>query len=54
MQIEIKITGSGTAQEVVTQLRQIADDVEVGNYINALNEDNICVWEGEILMVEIK
>lgn len=51
--IEIKITGGGKPAEVVAALRQIADDIEVGNYVNALNNKGECEWEDSNLMTTI-
>ena len=52
-EIEIKISGSGTATQIANALKQIAADLEVGNHVNALAEKGECEWEDAILMTEI-
>lgn len=53
MQLDIKITGGGTAAEIAGALRQIAEDIELGSYINSLNEKGECEWEDSALFTTI-
>lgn len=51
--ITIKITGSGRAKDIANRLRLVADDIEVGNHVNALEDKGECEWEDETLMTVI-
>ncbi len=55
-QFEIKISGSGTAEEIATALRNVADAVfhptSVGEGKNLYIDD--VEWEDKTLMTEIK
>lgn len=53
MQLEIKITGEGTANEIAAALKGIAFELESGDHINGINEKGECEWEGPILMTTI-
>lgn len=50
---EIKITGSGTSANLAKKLRRIADDIEQGNHINAIDEKGEAEWEDSDLMTTI-
>jgi hypothetical protein len=53
MELNIRITGSGTANEIAGALRQIAQDLEEGGHINAINERGETSWEDSALMTTI-
>lgn len=53
MSIEIKISGSGNPQEVAAALRQVADDIIQGGYIDSINKKGSCIWEDPYLLTEI-
>lgn len=53
MQLEIKITGQGTAEEIAAALEVIAKELRNGDHIETINKGRDVEWEDEILMTEI-
>lgn len=51
--IEIKITGGGNPHEVAAALRQIAEDIDIGNYVNRLELKGEVEWEDGNLFTTI-
>lgn len=54
MNYEIRISGSGTNENLAASLRQIADDVAQGNHINSIESYGKCHWEDPELYTEIE
>ena len=52
--IEIKITGSGTAEEVVDALRRIATNIAINAVEHGVHMLDGSVWEDATLLTEIK
>lgn len=51
--IEIKITGGGNPHEVAAALKQIAIDIDQGDYIDRLELKGECEWEDGNLFITI-
>jgi hypothetical protein len=52
--IEIKITGSGTADEIVEALRRVAKNIALNAAEHGVNMLDGSVWEDSTLLTEIK
>ena len=52
--IEIKITGSGTAEKVAEALRSLASDIASGEHNSSIELLGKCEWEDATLFTEIK
>ena len=52
--IEIKITGSGTADEIVEALRRVAKNIALNAAEHGVNMMDGSVWEDSTLLTEIK
>ena len=53
MEIEVKISGSGSQQQVINALRQLASEIENGDHLLGLKRSGKCTWEDEVLLTEI-
>lgn len=53
MEYSIKITGSGTNEQIAASLRAIADDIEIGAHVDNIEEKGEVEWEDAILFTEI-
>jgi hypothetical protein len=53
MQLEIKITGGGTAEEIANSLETIAKELRNGDHLETINKGRDVEWEDKNLMTEI-
>lgn len=53
MNIEIKITGGGSPKKVAQALRDVAEEIEKGEYKQRLKEKGECEWEDNELFTRI-
>lgn len=53
MNLNIKITGGGTAAEIAGALRQIAQELENGEHIVKVEGIGECEWEDSTLITTI-
>lgn len=53
MQLNIKISGGGTAAEIAGALRSIAETIEAGDHITPIETKGECEWEDSSLFTTI-
>lgn len=53
MQLDIKITGAGTAEQIAKSLEAIAKELRNGDHLETINKGRDVEWEDETLMTEI-
>lgn len=53
MNIEIKITGGGSPKKVAQALRDVAQEIEKGEYKESLKTKGECEWEDKELFTKI-
>jgi len=49
----IRISGSGTSEEIADALRKLAEEFELGSHVAQIEKTGECEWEDYCLMTEI-
>jgi hypothetical protein len=54
MNIQITITGEGTAEEIAVALKQVSNDLEIGNYLDTVREKGVVEFEDSTLLTKLE